>query len=91
VQPLPSLAFPVGARSRPGNAEALGLTPHRQALVHRCESTGAGGRGRRMAVTSFAAVALAEVEELARYRDRAHGTASAQTDPRSLATPPAAP
>ena len=88
-----SLAFPVGARTAdpravdratvawetppPDHAEALGLAPHRPTLVHRYESSGADGRGRRTAVTSFSAVALCEVEELARYRDRADGTASA--------------
>lgn len=46
--------------------------------MHRYESAGADGRGRRSAVTSFSAVALSEVEELARYRDRADGAASAQ-------------
>ena len=88
-----SLAFPVGARDTepgadratvtwetppPEHAEALGLAPHRPTLVHRYQSEGADGRGRRRAVTSFSAVALAEVEELARYRDRADGAASAQ-------------
>lgn len=62
----------------PEHAEALGLAPHRPTLVHRYESAGADGRGRRSAVTSFSAVALSEVEELARYRDRADGAASAQ-------------
>ncbi|MGW1555703.1 GntR family transcriptional regulator [Streptomyces sp. NPDC002144] len=87
-------AFPVGARAAdpravdratvtweappPEHAEALGLAPHHPTLIHRYESTGADGRGRRTAVTSFSAVALAEVEELARYRDRADGAASAQ-------------
>ncbi|MET7453437.1 GntR family transcriptional regulator [Streptomyces sp. NPDC005574] len=89
-----SLTFPVGARDAepgaadratvtweappPEHAEALGLAPHRPTLMHRYESAGADGRGRRSAVTSFSAVALAEVEELARYRDRADGSASAQ-------------
>lgn len=89
-----SLAFPVGARAAdpgavdrasvtweppsPEHAEALGLAPHRPTLVHRYESAGADGCGRRTAVTSFSAVALSEVEELARYRDRADGTAAAQ-------------
>ncbi|KUM73310.1 GntR family transcriptional regulator [Streptomyces curacoi] len=89
-----SLTFPVGARAdSPGavdratvtwetppaeHAEALGLAPHRPTLVHRYESAGADGCGRRTAVTSFSAVALAEVAELARYRDRADGTGSAQ-------------
>ncbi|MEU9390231.1 GntR family transcriptional regulator [Streptomyces sp. NPDC048324] len=62
----------------PEHAEALGLAAHRPTLVHRYESTGADGRGRRTAVTSFSAVALSEVEELARYRDRADGAATAQ-------------
>ena len=94
VETPSSLAFPVGARAAdpcavdratvawetppPEHAEALGLAPHRQTLVHRYESAGADGRDRRTAVTSFSAVALAEVEELARYRDRADGAASAQ-------------
>ncbi|WP_329406776.1 GntR family transcriptional regulator [Streptomyces sp. NBC_00704] len=60
----------------PGHAEALGLAPHRPTLVHRYESARADGRGRRTAVTSFSAVALSEVEELARYRDRADGDAA---------------
>ncbi|MGI5452164.1 GntR family transcriptional regulator [Streptomyces sp. CA-249302] len=87
-------AFPLGARTAdaasadratvtwepppPEHAEALGLAPHRRTLVHRYESAGADGRGRRTAVTSFSAVALSEVEELARYRDRTDGAASAQ-------------
>ncbi|MGV9941430.1 GntR family transcriptional regulator [Streptomyces sp. NPDC003401] len=54
----------------PGHATALDLAPHRPTLVHRYESTGADGRSPRTAVTSFSAVALAEVGELARYRDR---------------------
>ncbi|CAL9361425.1 GntR family transcriptional regulator [Streptomyces sp. enrichment culture] len=62
----------------PTHAAALGLAPHRPTLVHRYESAGTDGHGRRTAVTSFSAVALAEVEELARYRYRADGTASAQ-------------
>ncbi|WP_409474064.1 GntR family transcriptional regulator [Streptomyces sp. HC307] len=62
----------------PEHAEALGLAPHRPTLMHRYESAGTDGHGLRRAVTSFSAVALAEVEELARYRDRADGTASAQ-------------
>ena len=62
----------------PEHAEALGLDPHRPTLVHRYESAGADGRGRRTAVTSFSAVAVSEVEELARYRDRADGAATAQ-------------
>ncbi|GAB2728477.1 GntR family transcriptional regulator [Streptomyces bullii] len=88
------LTFPVGARAArhgavaratvtweppsPEHAEALGLAPHRPTLVHRYRSATADGRGRRTAVTSFSAVALAEVEELARYRDRADGRAGAQ-------------
>jgi DNA-binding transcriptional ArsR family regulator len=94
VETPASLTFPVGARTTspgavdratvawetppPEHAEALGLAPHRPTLVHRYESAGADGRGRRTAVTSFSAVALAEVAELARYRDRADGTGSAQ-------------
>ncbi|MFJ8532289.1 GntR family transcriptional regulator [Streptomyces sp. NPDC093591] len=94
VETPASLTFPVGARTAipgavdratvawetppPEHAEALGLAPHRPTLVHRYESAGADGRGRRTAVTSFSAVALAEVAELARYRDRADGTGSAQ-------------
>ncbi|MFF9815409.1 GntR family transcriptional regulator [Streptomyces sp. NPDC014006] len=88
------LTFPVGARGTdrgglqratvawqpppPHHAEVLGLAPHRPTLVHRYHSTAADGRGRRTAVTSFSAVALNEVEELARYRDRADGTSSAE-------------
>lgn len=94
VESPASLSFPVGARAAdpyaldrasvswetptPEHAEALGLAPHRPTLVHRYESAGADGRGRRTAVTSFSAVALSEVGELARYRDRADGAASAQ-------------
>ncbi|MGN9763266.1 GntR family transcriptional regulator [Streptomyces sp. SD31] len=94
VETPASLTFPVGAHTTspgavdratvawetppPEHAEALGLAPHRPTLVHRYESAGADGRGRRAAVTSFSAVALAEVAELARYRDRADGTGSAQ-------------
>lgn len=94
VETPSTLAFPVGARSTapgavdratltweappPDHAEALGLAPHRPTLVHRYESAGADGHGRRTAVTSFSAVALAEVAELARCRDRADGTGSAQ-------------
>ncbi|MYR43013.1 GntR family transcriptional regulator [Streptomyces sp. SID5910] len=89
-----SLAFPVGARAAepctgdrasvvweappPEHAAALGLAPGRPTLVHRYVSATPDGSGRRTAVTSFSAVALAEVEELARYRDRADGSASAQ-------------
>ncbi|MGW4753608.1 GntR family transcriptional regulator [Streptomyces chartreusis] len=94
VETPASLTFPVGARTTgpgavdhatvtwetpsPEHAEALGLAPHRQTLVHRYESTGADGRGQRTAVTSFSAVALAEVAELARYRDRTEASGSAQ-------------
>ncbi|WP_333737884.1 GntR family transcriptional regulator [Streptomyces sp. IBSBF 2806] len=60
----------------PGHAEALGLAPRRPTLVHRYESARADGRGLRTAVTSFSAVALTEVEELARYRDRADADAA---------------
>ncbi|MFH8974713.1 GntR family transcriptional regulator [Streptomyces sp. NPDC017890] len=89
-----SLTFPVGARAAepctgdratvtweappPEHAAALGLAPDRPTLVHRYTSATADGRARRTAVTSFSTVALAEVEELARYRDRADGAASAQ-------------
>lgn len=91
---IPSLDFPVGAHTRepcgvrhtsvtweappPEHALALGLAPRRPTLVHRYESAAADGSGLRTAVTSFSAVAVTEVEELARYRDRADGTASAQ-------------
>lgn len=91
---VPSLDFPVGAHTvepcgvprttvaweppPPGHAEALGLAPRRPTLVHRYESAAADGSGLRTAVTSFSAVAVTEVEELARYRDRADGSASAQ-------------
>ncbi|GAA4061476.1 GntR family transcriptional regulator [Streptomyces shaanxiensis] len=94
VETATSLTFPIGARATnpgavdlatvaweappPEHAEALGLAPHCPTLIHRYESAGADGRGRRTAVTSFSAVALAEVAELARYRDRAHDTGSAQ-------------
>ncbi|WP_264937478.1 GntR family transcriptional regulator [Streptomyces sp. A012304] len=60
----------------PEHAEALGLAPHRPTLVHHYESAGAHGRGARTAVTSFSATALAEVPELARYRDRADAAGS---------------
>ncbi|MCW5252101.1 MULTISPECIES: GntR family transcriptional regulator [unclassified Streptomyces] len=89
-----SLAFPVGARGAqsaavdratvvweappPEHARALGLAPDRPTLVHRYTSTSADGSGRRTALTSFSPVALAEVAELARYRDRADGAAAAQ-------------
>ncbi|MFE7433467.1 GntR family transcriptional regulator [Streptomyces tendae] len=88
------LVFPVGARAAqprtgdratvvwgtppPEHAAALGLVPGRPTLMHHYTSAAAGGNGRRTAVTSFSAVALAEVEELARYRDRADGVACAQ-------------
>ncbi|MCH0562297.1 MULTISPECIES: GntR family transcriptional regulator [unclassified Streptomyces] len=94
VEDPAALAFPVGARSPhpdgpdrttvaweappPEHARALELAPHRATLVHRYESAAAAGRGRRTAVTSFSAVALSEVAELARYRGRADGTTSAQ-------------
>ncbi|MEU2775727.1 GntR family transcriptional regulator [Streptomyces sp. NPDC007162] len=84
------LAFPVGAGTAdhgavdrttvaweeppPEHAVALGLAPHRPTLVHRYESAAPDGRALRTAVTSFSAVALTEVEELGRYRDRADGT-----------------
>lgn len=58
----------------PGHATALDLAPHRPTLVHRYESTDADGHALRTAVTSFSTVALAEVEELARYRDRTDTT-----------------
>ncbi|MGV4886004.1 GntR family transcriptional regulator [Streptomyces viridosporus] len=89
-----SPGFPVGARSAvrcaadratvawetppPGHAEALGAAPARPTLVHRYWSVSADGRELRTAVTSFSAVALAEVGELARYRDRADGAAAAE-------------
>ncbi|MEV5431632.1 GntR family transcriptional regulator [Streptomyces sp. NPDC052701] len=88
------LTFPVGARAAdpgaaaratvawepppPEHAEALGLAPDRPALVHRYRSTTADGHVLRTALTTFSTVALAEVEELARYRDRADGAARAQ-------------
>ncbi|MFI7412942.1 GntR family transcriptional regulator [Streptomyces sp. NPDC049627] len=94
VETPASLTFPLGAQASgpgavdratvawetppPEHAEVLGLGPHRPTLVHRYESAGADGRGRRTAVTSFSAVALAEVAELGRYRDRADGSGSAQ-------------
>ncbi|MFI9755202.1 GntR family transcriptional regulator [Streptomyces collinus] len=94
VETPASLTFPVGARTAaPGgvaratvtwepppadHAEALELAPGRPTLVHRYRYATADGQGLRTAVTSFSAVALAEVEELARYRDRADGTAAAQ-------------
>ncbi|MET8244350.1 GntR family transcriptional regulator [Streptomyces sp. NPDC005202] len=94
VEAPSSLTFPVGARTAdpgafdratvtwetppPEHAEALGLAPHRPTLVHRYRSAAADGTGLRTAVTSFSAVALSEVEELARYRDRADGAGAAQ-------------
>ncbi|MGW0866491.1 MULTISPECIES: GntR family transcriptional regulator [Streptomyces] len=93
VEAPASLAFPVGAAAAapgtvaratvtwepppPDHAEVLGLAPGRPTLVHTYRYATADGRGLRTAVTSFSAVALAEVEELARYRDRADGTATA--------------
>ncbi|MFI5685243.1 GntR family transcriptional regulator [Streptomyces sp. NPDC051636] len=89
-----SLTFPVGARSAdpgaadratvtwetppPEHAAALGLAPHRPTLVHRYQSATPDGRAVRTALTSFSAVALSEVAELGRYRDRADGAAAAQ-------------
>ncbi|GAP52272.1 GntR family transcriptional regulator [Streptomyces azureus] len=72
----------------PDHAEALGLAPGRPTLIHRYRYATADGRGLRTAVTSFSAVALAEVEEPALphclsgvggtlIRDRADGTAAA--------------
>ncbi|MEU5522926.1 GntR family transcriptional regulator [Streptomyces sp. NPDC047860] len=61
-----------------GHAEALEVAPDRPTLVHRYWSASADGRELRTAVTSFSAVALAEVEELSRYRDRADGTCAAE-------------
>ncbi|WPP33945.1 GntR family transcriptional regulator [Streptomyces sp. CL7] len=94
VEAPAAAGFPLGARQAgrdtvaratvawevppPGHAERLGLTPGRPTLVHRYWSASPGGRERRTAVTSFSAVALAEVEELARYRDRADGTGVAE-------------
>ncbi|MFC4328058.1 GntR family transcriptional regulator [Streptomyces andamanensis] len=88
------LDFPVGARSAapdacdratvaweappPEHAAELGIAPLRPTLVHRYRSATADGSGLRTAVTSFSAVALAEVDELARYRDRADGSCAAQ-------------
>ncbi|MFJ8467156.1 GntR family transcriptional regulator [Streptomyces swartbergensis] len=93
VETPASLTFPVGARAAtpgtvasatvawepppPEHAEALGLAPGRPTLIHRYRYATADGHGLRTAVTSFSAVALAEVRELARYRDRADGTAAA--------------
>ncbi len=72
--------FPVGARTADPDAcdratvtgetppeehaTALGLAPRRLTLTHRRQSAAADGTGLRTAVTSFSAVALAEVEEL---------------------------
>ncbi|MEV5959951.1 GntR family transcriptional regulator [Streptomyces sp. NPDC051987] len=94
VQRPVSLAFPVGAGATepgavdratvtweeppPEHATALGLAPHRPTLVHRYESASPDGHALRTAVTSFSTVALTEVEELGRYRDRADGCAGAQ-------------
>jgi hypothetical protein len=88
---VPSLAFPVGAHDAepgratvtwevpsPDHARALGLAPRRATLVHRYTSAAADGNGVRTAVTSFSPVAVTEVPELARYRDRADGRASAE-------------
>ncbi|MEU0192906.1 GntR family transcriptional regulator [Streptomyces afghaniensis] len=95
VESPASLTFPVGARAAtpgtvaratvawepppPDHAEALGLAPGRPTLIHRYRYATADGHRLRNAVTSFSAVALAEVEELARYRyrDHADGTATA--------------
>ncbi|MEU0950099.1 winged helix-turn-helix domain-containing protein [Streptomyces canus] len=89
-----SLVFPVGFRPvQPGvvnrttanwelpppeHAESLGLDPTRPTLVHRYESAGVDGGDVRSAVTSFSAVALAEVEQLGRYREPTDSTVSAQ-------------
>jgi DNA-binding GntR family transcriptional regulator len=62
----------------PGHAVARGVAPARPTLVHRYRSASADGRELRTAVTSFSAVALAEVEELGRYRARADGTGAAE-------------
>ncbi|MFD0313189.1 GntR family transcriptional regulator [Streptomyces flavalbus] len=94
VEHLSPLTFPVGARAADPaavdrstvtwqappveHATALGLAPHRPTLMHHYESFAADGTGLRTAVTSFSAVALAEVDELGRYRERADGTAAAQ-------------
>ncbi|MCW7942848.1 GntR family transcriptional regulator [Streptomyces hygroscopicus] len=88
---VPSGTFPVGAQdTEPGRATvtwevpspehalALGLAPQRPTLVHRYTSAAADGSGARTAVTSFSAVAVSEVPELTRYRDRADGRASAE-------------
>ncbi|GAA1420067.1 winged helix-turn-helix domain-containing protein [Streptomyces thermospinosisporus] len=94
VETPASLTFPVGARSAgrgaiaratvvwepppAGHAEPLGLAPGRPTLVHRYWSASADEREVRTAVSSFSAVALSEVEELARYRDRADGRSAAE-------------
>ncbi|MCS0603825.1 GntR family transcriptional regulator [Streptomyces sp. LP11] len=94
VEAPETLTFPVGARSAdpcaydratviwetppPEHARALGLAPHRPTLVHRYRSVTPEGRSLRTAVTSFSAVALAEVVELGRYRGRADGATPAQ-------------
>lgn len=87
VEAPSALTFPLGAggaggtggRDRatvswevpsPDHARLLGLVPHRPTLVHRYTA------GPRRAVTSFSAVALSEVRELARYRSRANGSAA---------------
>jgi DNA-binding GntR family transcriptional regulator len=88
---VPSLAFPVGAQDAdparatvswevpsPEHARALGLAPRRPTLVHRYASAAADGSGTRSAVTSFSPVAVTEVPELARYRDRADGRTAAE-------------
>ncbi|MGW1543047.1 GntR family transcriptional regulator [Streptomyces sp. NPDC002309] len=62
----------------PAHAAALLLAPHRPTLMHHYESASADGRGLRSAVSSFSAVALAEVDQLGRYRERADGTSAAQ-------------
>ncbi|WP_328429719.1 GntR family transcriptional regulator [Streptomyces sp. NBC_00443] len=100
VETPSTLTFPVGARTAgpgavdratvawetppPEHAAALGLATHRPTLVHRYESAGADGGGRRTAVTSFSAVALAEVAELARCRDRADGDRADSTESTQL-------
>ncbi|MFF5022800.1 GntR family transcriptional regulator [Streptomyces collinus] len=94
VEDPASLTFPVGARPAdpwavdratvaweappPEHATALRLAPRRPTLVHRYRSATPDGRSLRTAVTSFSAVALAEVAELGRYRDRADGATPAQ-------------
>ncbi|MDX2590758.1 MULTISPECIES: GntR family transcriptional regulator [Streptomyces] len=94
VEDPASLTFPVGARPAdpwavdratvaweappPEHATALRLAPRRPTLVHRYRSATPDGRSLRTAVTSFSAVALAEVAELGRYRERADGATPAQ-------------